>query len=634
DIIKAIQLLPGVAAVGEGGSGFYVRGGNADQNLILLDEAPIYNASHLLGFFSSFNPEAIKDMQLYKGAMPAYYGGRLSSVLDIRMKEGNAKRFTASGGLGTVMSRIAIEAPITEKGSFMIAGRRSYLDVLAKGVQRVRTGEKLNTTFYFYDLNAKTNYRINENNRVFASGYFGRDVFKFPDDGFNVDWGNTTATLRWNHIFSPKLFSNLTYYYSKYDYFLGITDDISEFTWDSRLKEHSVKADFGAFINPSNTLRFGLHTIQHNIFPGDIQSLERDSLISEFMTEKKTAYESAFYVNNTQTINDRIKIDYGLRVSALHNVGPEKVYSQDENYEITDTIEHKKGIYNSYWNLEPRIGLRFSLNKTSSLKASYNRTAQYIQQASNGNSATPFDIWFLSSEIIKPQLADQYSIGYFKNLNNNTIELSAEIYYKNLINTVDFKEHAQLLLNENLDGEIRTGKGRAYGIELLAKKDKGRLTGWVGYTYSRSEKKIETINNGNWYNAKQDKPHDISIVAAYEINDLFSVSGNFVYSTGSAVTFPTGRYVYKGVSVPVYSERNGSRLPDYHRMDLSTSFKPRKNKNRRWQSEWVVSVYNVYNRKNAFSIDFRSEEFDANQTYAEKSAVFSIVPSFTYNVKF
>ena len=635
DIIKAIQLLPGVKAVGEGGSGFYVRGGNADQNLVLLDEAPIYNASHLLGFFSSFNPEAIKDMQLYKGAMPAHYGGRLSSVLDIRMKEGNAKKITTSGGIGSIMSRLAIEAPMTDKGSFMLAGRRSYLDLVAKTFLKIRGDTtQLDNTFYFYDLNAKTNFRINKNNRFFASGYFGRDVFKIPTDGIKVNWGNTTGTLRWNHIFSPKLFANLTYYYSNYDYFLDFSEGITRFTWKSRLKEHSVKADFGAFVNPSNTLKFGVHSIVHDITPGDVESFENKVLLQSFKTENQKAYESAFYINNTQTINDKLKIDYGLRLSSIHNVGPQEVYQQNENYEITDTINHKKGVYNRYWNLEPRIGARFKINNSNSIKASYNRTAQYIQQASNGNSATPFDIWFLSSELIKPQLADQYAIGYFKNLKNNSIELSAEIYYKNFINAVDFKDHASLLLNKNLDGELRVGKGRAYGIELMAKKDEGRLTGWVGYTYSKAEKKIPTINSGEWYNAKYDKPHDFSLVASYELTDRFSVSGNFVYSTGSAVTFPTGRYIFAGVSVPVYSERNGERLPDYHRMDLSASFKPKKNKSRRLQSEWVLSIYNVYNRKNAFTIDFKQEEFDANQTYAEKSSVFSIVPSFTYNVKF
>ncbi len=633
DIIKSLILLPGVKSVGEGGSGFYVRGGNADQNLVLLDEAPIYNASHLLGFFSSFNPEAIKDMKLYKGAIPAYYGGRLSSVLDIRMKEGNAKRFAASGGLGTIMSRLAIEAPLTKKGSFMIAARRSYLDVVAKAYSRAIKKKKIDADFFFYDLNAKTNYRFNDKTRIFASGYFGRDVLRYPEVGTNVEWGNKTATVRLNHIFSPKLFSNLTYYYSNYDYFLEFEEDISKFNWDSKLREHSLKFDLGAYLNPQNTLKFGLHSIQHVIHPGDIEAYENNKLLEEFKLEKKTAFESAFYINNTQTINNKLKVDYGFRVSALHNVGPQKVFVQNDQYEVVDTVNHQKGIYNSYWNIEPRVGLRYKINKSSSIKASYNRTAQYIQQASNGNSATPFDIWFMSTEQVKPQLADQFAVGYFKNLKDNKIELSAEVYYKKFKEAIDFKDHAQLLLNENLDAELRVGKGRSYGIELLAKKDKGRLTGWISYTYSKAEKKIPTINNGDWYNAKYDKPHDFSLVAAYDLTNRFSVSGNFVFSTGGAVTFPTGRYIFEGVSVPVYSARNGARLPNYHRMDFSATFKPRRNKTRRLQTEWVMSVYNVYNRKNAFSIDFKQDE-NTNQTYAEKSAVFSIVPSFTFNVKF
>lgn len=636
DIIKAIQLLPGVKTVGEGGSGFYVRGGNADQNLVLLDEAPIYNASHLLGFFSAFNPEAIKDMKLYKGAIPAHFGGRLSSVLDIHMKEGNSKRFAASGGIGSIMTRLAVEAPITENGSFMVAARRSYLDVVAKGFNKIRgkSTDFDDGKFYFYDLNAKTNYRFNNNNRIFASGYFGRDVVDLSAEGIKVEWGNATGTFRWNHIFSPKLFSNLTYYYSNYDYFLKIEDLASEIDWSSKLKEHSVKLDFGAYLNPNNTLSFGLQSISHDLSPGEIKSFENDKEISSLSLENKKAIESAFYVSNAQKLTDQLKLEYGLRLSSLYNVGPQKTYKQNDKYETIDTITHSKGIFNEYYNLEPRVGLRYKLNKSSSLKASYNRTAQYILQASNGNTATPFDIWFLSTENIKPQLADQFAVGFFKNFKDNQIEFSAEVYYKKFTNAVDFKERAQLLLNENLDGELRIGDGRAYGIELLMKKDEGKLTGWIGYTYSKSEKKIETINNENWYNSKYDKPHDFSLVANYELTKKWSVGGIFVYSSGSPTTYPTGKYILNGIAVPIYSERNGARLPDFHRMDLSVTLNPLKNENRRFKSQWVLSVYNVYNRKNAFSIDFKPEDFDKSQTYAEKSSVFSIVPSITYNAKF
>ena len=637
DIIKTIQLLPGVKTVGEGSSGFYVRGGNVDQNLILLDEAPIYNASHVLGFFSSFNPDAIKDMKLYKGAIPARYGGRLSSVLDIRMKEGNSKRFAGSGGIGTLMSRLAIEAPISKKGSFMLAGRRSYLDVIAKTYQKIRnTDTDGDNQFFFYDLNAKANYRFNQNNRIFASGYFGRDVVAFSNDDVNVriDWGNTTSTLRWNHIFSPKLFSNLTYYYSNYDYFLKFDEDVSGFKWASKLREHSLKADFGAYLNPNNTLKFGLHAIQHEVRPGNIESFDNNELIDQFDIQTNKSYESAIYINNEQAFSDKLKIDYGLRLSILQNVGPQEVYTLDDAYNPIDTVNHKKGVYNTYSNLEPRIGARYQLNETSSIKTSYNRTAQYIQLASNGNYATPFDIWFSSSEQIKPQLADQYALGYFKNIRDNSIELSAEVYYKKFYNSIDFKDHAQLLLNTQLEADLRIGEGRAYGLELMAKKNKGRLSGWISYSYSKAEKKIETINSNKWYNAKHDKPHDFSLVASYELNDRVSFGSSFVYSTGSPVTFPVGKYEFFGSAVPIYSERNGERLPDYHRLDFSLTLQGKKNKSRRLQTQWVFSIYNVYNRKNTFAINFKQEANRPNVTFAEKQSIFSIVPSATFNCKF
>lgn len=638
DIIKVIQLLPGVKSVGEGGSGFYVRGGNVDQNLVLLDEAPIYNASHILGFFSSFNPDAIKDMKLYKGAIPAQYGGRLSSVLDIRMKDGNSKRFAGSAGLGTLMSRLAIEAPISDKGSFMLAGRRSYIDVVADLYQSLR--EKDETTeenkFYFYDLNAKANYRINKKNRIFASGYFGKDVLSFDDEDetVKINWSNTTSTLRWNHLFSPKLFSNLTYYYSNYNYFLGFEEDVISFDWDSNLREHSLKADFGAYLNPKNTMRFGLHIIQHKVSPGKIQSFNAGELIDQLDIQSNLSYESAVYLSNEQELTDRIKIDYGLRFSLLHNVGPQEVYNLDNNYNIIDTTIHTKGVYNTYKNLEPRINIRYSLDETSSIKSNYTRTAQYIQLASNGNFATPFDIWFSSSPLIKPQLADQIAVGYFKNLANNSIEFSAEMYYRWFYNSIDFKDHAELLLNTNLEADLRIGKAKAYGLELMAKKNKGRLSGWISYTYSKAQKNIETINNNDWYNTKYDRPHDLSIVASYELTERIALGSSFVYSSGSPVTFPTGKYSFLGVAVPIYSERNGERLPDYHRLDFSMTLQGKKNKTRRFQSQWVFSIYNLYDRRNAFAINFKQEDFRPNVTYAEKQAIFSIVPSITYNCKF
>ena len=637
DIIKSIQLLPGVKSVGEGSSGFYVRGGNVDQNLVLLDEAPIYNASHVLGFFSSFNPDAIKDMKLFKGGMPAVYGGRLSSVLDIRMKEGNAKKFAASGGIGTLMSRLAIEAPIGENASFMISGRRSYIDLLTKAVQSLR-GEESNNEFYFYDLNAKLNYKFSDRDRVFFSGYFGRDVIRFsePNEGENtgIEWGNRTATLRWNHIFSPKLFSNITFYTSKYDYFLDFDENVSRFKWDSILDEWSGKLDLGYYMSPQHTIKAGGQVIHHRLRPGNIQSFDNNELIQEFVIDENKSLESAVYIQHDWNLTDKIKIDYGLRYSWLSNLGPQKEYSLNENYEITDTINHSSGIFNTFQNFEPRAAIRYLFPNNSSLKASYNRTAQYIQLASNGNTATPFDIWFSSTPYVKPQLADQWALGYFKNIFNNTIELSAEIYYKKFSNAIDFKDHASLLFNRFLEQELRFGEARSYGLELMAKKSTGRFSGWVSYTLSKAEKKIETINNNKWYNAKYDKPHDISIVAAYELNDRISLASNFVYSTGSAVTFPTGRYEYQGKTIPVYSDRNDARLPDYHRLDFSLTLKGKNNPNRRFQSEWVFSIYNLYHRKNAFTVTFKQDEANPNVNTAIKESIFGIVPSITYNAKF
>jgi len=633
DIIKAIQLIPGVKALGEGTSGFYVRGGNADQNLVLLDEAPIYNSSHLLGFFSSFNPDAIKDMQLYKGGIPARYGGRLSSVLDIRMKEGNSKKLGGTAGIGSIMSRLAVEAPIGDRGSFIVSGRRSYIDVMAKLYNTVAGRSNNNANkFYFYDLNAKSNYKIDDNNRVMLSGYFGRDIIKIDD--FGVAWGNKTATARWNHIFSPKLFSNLTFYFSDYDYFLKVTAPGNDIKWDARLQEFSLKADFTTYLSPDNTLQFGVQSIRHGLQPGTIQIFNQDSLLTDFKIMKNQSLENAIYVNDEFKISDQLTLNAGLRLSSLHNLGPQNHVNMDESFQTIDTTKYTGGIYHSYYNLEPRLSLKYSFGDQS-IKASYNRTTQYIQLASNGNASTPFDIWFTASPNVKPQLADQYALGYFKNFANHTYEFSAETYYKRYINAIDFKERASLLLNDNLEGELRTGIARAYGIELLAKKEKGKLTGWLGYTYAKVEKKIETINNDEWYNAKYDKPHEFTAVVSYAVTDKWTLSSNFVYSTGSAVTFPTGKYEFQGAIVPVYSERNGERLPDYHRLDASAIYTPTKKiLGGKVQSEWVFGIYNVYNRKNAYSIDFRQEESNPNITYAEKSAVFSIVPSITYNAKF
>lgn len=628
DLIKSLQFLPGVATVGEGTSGFYVRGGNVDQNLILLDEAPVYNASHLLGFFSVFNPDAIKDIQFYKGAMPAEYGGRLSSVVDIRMKEGNSKKFGGSAGIGTISSRLTLEAPIGKNGSFMVAGRRTYADLFLK---LSSNPDVKNNRLYFYDLNAKFNYRLGDKDRIFLSAYTGRDVL--ADDGFSIDWGNKTGTFRWNHLFSQKLFSNLTMFVTDYDYNLGFPDGIDAFEWKSNLNDFGFKYDLGAYLNPRNTLKFGVHSTLHKIKPGNAQGLG-ESIIGEFNLEENQSLENAAYVSHEYKLNERIKFNYGLRFSSLHNMGPQTVYNYDDQFELIDTTAESKGFFNSFYNFEPRFGLRYTLNSESSLKLSYNRTAQYIHLASNTTSATPLDVWFMSSPNVKPQLADQLALGYFHNLKDNTIEASVELYYKKFRNSIDFKDHAQLLLNKELEGELRFGEARSYGLEVLLQKNTGRFTGWISYTLARTEKKIEEINEGNWYKSKYDKVHDFAIIASYKLTDRIDLSANWIYQTGNAVTFPTGKYEQYGRTIPVYSERNGERMPAYHRLDLASTFHLKNKLFKKAEQNLVLSVYNAYGRKNAFSINFKDSETEPGVTVAEKTYLFSFIPSLTYNVKF
>lgn len=631
DLIKAIQLLPGVTSVGEGTSGFYVRGGGVDQNLILLDEASVYNASHLLGFFSVFNSDAIKDVKLYKGGIPAQYGGRLSSVLDVRMKEGNQKKFAMSGGIGTVSSRLTLESPFANgKGSFLVSGRRTYVDLflLASKDPDVR-----NTKLYFYDLNLKGNYRISDKDRIFLSGYFGRDVSGFGDE-FRIEWGNTTGTARWNHVFNSKLFSNVTLIYSDFDYLLADSDPQFGIEWNSHIRDKSVKADFGYFINPKNTFRFGAIATQHNLDPGTLVGTGEDSDINDLLLPVNNSWEYAIYASNEQTIADKLKIHYGLRYSMFQNVGESTYWNYDEEFQPLDSVYHAKGeVFNTFGGLEPRLGINYRLNETSSVKASYNRTYQYLHLASNGTASSPLDIWFSSSPNVKPQRADQVALGYFRNFKKNSLEASVEVYYKDMNNAIDFKNHAQLLLNKRLEGELRFGDARSYGLEMMVRKRKGDFTGMLSYTLSRSEKNIPDIAP-DWYPVKYDKTHDVSFQGAYELNDRMTIGTNFVYSTGQTVTLPSGRFEYLGVIVPVYSDRNGGRFPAFHRLDLSFSWDSKKNENRRVQIERVFSIYNAYFRKNTYSINFRASEDNPNVLEAHKTYLLPIVPSMTWNFKF
>jgi hypothetical protein len=631
DIIKAIQLLPGVATVGEGGSGFYVRGGSVDQNLILLDEANVYNASHLMGFFSVFNPDVVKEVELYKGGIPAEFGGRLSSVLDIRMKDGNMKKFEMAGGIGTISSRISLGGPIKkDKGSVVFSARRTYADLFLKLSKKE---ELKNNKLYFYDLNFKANYKLNDKNRVFLSAYSGRDIFSFGEE-FRLDWGNSTIAARWNHVFTDKLFLNTTATFSNYDYYLGEPTGLDGYEWTSNIKDYYYKMDFTYYLNPNNTIKFGGLTSYHMFDPGQATGVG-SSILDQFVVPKTNALEHAGYLSHKIKIGKKFNAVYGLRFSAFQNIGATTYYTYNEDYSLKDTVNVAKGdIYNTYNGLEPRVGMTYILNESTSLKASYNRTRQYVHLASNSTATSPLDIWFPSSPNVKPQLADQVAIGYFQNFHKDMFQASVELYYKQMKNAIDFKDHATLILNPQLEGELRFGRAFAYGSEFLIKKNKGNLTGWISYTLSRTQKKIDGINNNELYFAKYDKTHNLAVILSYELGKNWSFGTNFIYSTGAAITMPIGKMEYMGMVVPIYSDRNAKRMPDYHRLDMSISYRPKKNDNKRWKSEWVLSVYNVYNRANPYNITFKQSETNPNETKAEMLYLFGIVPSITYNFTF
>ncbi len=624
DILKTIQLLPGISATSEGGNGFSVRGGSIDQNLILLDEAPVYSASHLMGFFSVFNSDALKNMSVYKGGIPANYGGRASSVLDISMKDGNNQNFQVSGGLGLISSRLTLEGPIIkDKMSFIVSGRRSYADLVAGAVGILDDDANL----YFYDLNAKLNYQINDNNRIFLSGYFGNDEFGYGAMGMN--WGNKTGTLRWNHIFNSKLFSNTTLIYSEYDYGFKLNDGESELS--SGIVDYGFKQDFTYFLNPKNTLSFGFNSTHHTFNPGKLEHENNDN--TEILLDEKFALESSIYLSNKQEITDRVSAEYGLRISNFSQLGEGYNNTYNEDNQIVDSVYFGKNeVMQSYNSIEPRLSLSYRLAEDKSIKASYNKMGQYLHLMSNSTSGQPTDTWVPSSHNIQPLDVNQYALGYFQNFQDNNYEFSVEAYYKDMYNITDFKDGADIVLNENLESYILQGKGRSFGAEFYLKKKTGKFTGWLSYTLSRTENQIEGINNNEWYPSKIDKTHDISLVGSYQINKRWSVSATWVYYTGNAVTFPSGKYEYDGFTYPYYTERNGYRMPDYHRLDLNVHLEGKQKK--RFKSSWDFSIYNAYNRYNAYSIDFQESETVPGTTEAVQLSLFGIVPSVTWNFKF
>lgn len=629
DILKTLQLLPGIKSAGEGNSGFYVRGGSTDQNLILLDEAPVYNASHLLGFFSTFNSDAIKDVSVFKGGMPAQYGGRLSSVLDIRMNDGNKKEYTAEGGIGLISSRLKLEGPIVkDKGSFMISGRRTYADAF---LALSKDSSINNNTLYFYDLNAKANYQIDDKNTLYLSGYFGRDELGL-NKTFGFGWGNSTATLRWNHLYSNRLFSNTSLIYSNYNYVIESFLDQNSFKVNSSIRDFNLKQDFQLALNNSHNVRFGLDLIQHTISPGDITA-DASSSVNEVTVEKRKGNEIAAYISDEWEVNDRVNMVYGLRASSFFLTGPGTFSTFNGDGSIGSSKSYSSGqLVKSYINLEPRVSISYQLSPTSSFKSSYTRNTQNLHLMSNSTAGSPTDLYIMSSNNVKPEIADQIAMGYFRNFKNDNYEFSAEVYYKKMQGQIEYSSGTDLRGNRNVEADLLFGDGRAYGIELFLKKRFGKINGWIGYTLSRTERKFNDINNGQWFFAKQDRTHDLSLVGIYKASERWTFSSTFVYNTGNAVTFPAGKYQLNGNTLFYYSERNADRMPDYHRLDFSATLEGKPGK--KLQSSWSFGVYNLYNRKNAYSINFRDDPKDVNKTQAVRTTLFGMIPSVTWNFKF
>ena len=648
DVIKALVLLPGVTSAGEGDSGFNVRGGAADQNLILLDEAIVFNSSHVFGFFSVFNPDVIKNVKLYKGGIPAKYGGRLSSVLDIYQKEGNNKEFDVSGGIGLVSSRLLIEGPIKkEKISFLIGGRSSYAHLFLPLFDN-------DNTAYFYDLNTKINYRIDDRNSIFFSGYFGKDVFGISDNFVNT-YGNKVGNLRWNHLFSDKIFSNLSLIYS--DYFYGLILDFVGFEWDSGITNYNLKYDFNHYISEKVKLNYGINNIYTKFNPGEIKPNREDSGIVAQKLIDKYANEFAVYIDAEQKISDNFRLQYGVRFSNFTRLGQNElnVYANDEavtyntefkKYESAEAIGteffERSDVISSFNNFEPRVSMSYTLDDNTSIKASYNRMVQYLHLLSNTASPTPLDVWAPSGKYIKPQLLDQYAVGYFKRFKDGKYTLETEAFYKDIQNRIDYINGANLVANDQIETVILNGKARAYGLEVLLKKNEGSFQGWIAYTLSRSEQLTEGrtanepgINNNEWYSTPFDKTHDFAVNASYTLNEKWTFNSNFVVQSGQPTNYPVGQYEVQGLNVPIYDDnkRNADRLPSYHRLDISATLTPEKNKNRKWQGEWVFGIYNLYGRENAGSLAFR-QNIETLRNEAVQTSIFGIVPSVTYNFKF
>ena len=646
DVLKSILQLPGVTNAGEGSSGFNVRGGAADQNLILLDEATIFNSSHLFGFFSVFNSDAIKDLKLYKGGIPARFGGRVSSVLDIYQKEGNSNEFHMNGGIGLISSRLLAEGPIAKgRSSFLIGGRASYAHLFLKLTNN-------DNSAYFYDLNTKLSYKLNDDNNLYLSGYFGRDLFNI-NGSFNNIYGNSLVNLRWNHLYNDKLFSNLSLIYS--DYYYGLELDFIGLKWDSDIKNFNLKYDFKHYLSDKFKLNYGVNALYYDFNPGKVSPSDDSSSVNPEQLDKKYAFEPAVYIDAEHELSEIFTVSYGLRYSMFYRLGNQTIntyannqpvsYDSDlkiyEKGEITGTEHYGSGeTIADYNNLEPRAAISVKLNDNQSVKASYNRMAQYLHLISNTSSPTPLDVWAPSGKYIKPQVLDQFAVGYFRNLKNDAYSIETEVFYKKIQNRVDYIDGADLIANNAIEQVILNGRARAYGLEFMLRKNSGKLTGWISYTLSRSEQQTAGrtadeigINNGQWYKTGYDKLHNLSVTGTYELSNKWSFGGIFALQSGQPVTYPNGQYVYGDIVIPSFGQRNEERLPAYHHLDVSATYTPKPDKKKGWQGEWVFSVYNLYNRRNAASITFRqNDETGANE--AVRLSIFGVIPSVTYNFRF
>lgn len=648
DVMKSLQMLPGVQSSTDASANLNVRGGGYDQNLILLDDAPIYNPSHALGFFSVFNPYAVKNVEIYKGGIPAQYGERLSSVVDIRTKDGDMQNFHGNASIGTIASRLSVEGPIIkDKASFILSGRYSYAGFMAdnfaklgenigflkSALQDYRSGNDVS----FYDLNLKMNYKIDANNRLYFSGYLGRDQFYYRliDEKSSMNWGNNSASLRWNHIFNTQLFANTTLVYSSFDYAYYLKDDIRNFKWSSKLKEFEVKTDVDYYLSPNNKMKFGLTANMHQIAPGQIEPNSSTSITKPYTMDENLVVGGGAYFSHEFKIGSKLSLLYGLRYSAFANMseGTVNTYTDASRTEVSSTKNYEKGEVQAFYQaLDPRLNLCCSLDETQSIKASYARTHQYLHLLSATSNGLPTDVWHPSNQHLKPQTSNQYALGYFKNFHNNIWKLSLEAYYKEMTNQLDFKDNAQLFLNTKVEQEILSGKGWAYGAEFMLKKDEGRWKGWLSYTWSKTERKIEGINQGRRYPTRFDKRHDVSLYLDYRLNDKISFSANFVYATGGAITVPKGGFDYQGTVFNYYTERNDYRLPAYHRLDLAMTLKGHQGK--RYKTEWVFALYNAYNRHNAYSVYTKQDEYNLRATKGNMVYMFGLVPSVSFNLKF